>query len=125
MSSQLQSSVSAWDLLQMQKMPITNSCKSIDNLIGGGVYSKAIYEVCGLPGLGKTQWCMQLSVNCIKNQHKVLYIDTEGSLVVSRLLEIAQEPLDLTQLFIVRVYSRLELMSLLHSLNDFLIASIN
>ena len=62
-----------------------------------------ITEVCGAAGLGKTQMCMQLCVNvqipeCFGGlAAKAIYIDTEGSFVSNRLIEIVTGTIQLLQ----------------------------
>jgi RAD51-like protein 2 len=62
-----------------------------------------ISEVCGAAGLGKTQLCMQLCVNVQIPERfgglgaKAIYIDTEGSFVSNRLVEIANSTMRLLQ----------------------------
>lgn len=52
-------------------------------------------EVCGVAGAGKTQFCMQLAVDATIPEEfggvggHAVYVDTEGSLVVERLAEMA------------------------------------
>lgn len=62
----------------------------------GGISLGKITEVCGAAGVGKTQLCMQL---CISIQlptelggmaAKAIYVDTEGSFVRSRLVEMTR-----------------------------------
>ncbi|CAM9368832.1 unnamed protein product, partial [Discosporangium mesarthrocarpum] len=69
-------------------------CREIDNMLGGGVPRGELTEVCGTPGVGKTQFGMQLAVDIqippgfggVGGQ--ALYIDTEGSLTVERLSQM-------------------------------------
>lgn len=55
-----------------------------------------ITEICGAAGVGKTQLCMQLCINIQLPTElggfaaKAVYIDTEGSFVKSRLVEMTQ-----------------------------------
>jgi len=54
------------------------NCKSLDDLLNGGIESKSITEVYGEAGTGKTNLCLQLSRECAKKGKKVAYIDSEG-----------------------------------------------
>ena len=64
-------------------------------------------ELCGVAGAGKTQFCMQLAVDVTIPEEfggvggQAVYVDTEGSLVVERLAEMAAATVqhlgDLTQ----------------------------
>ncbi len=72
----------------------------LDKLLGTGVALGQVTEFVGVPGVGKTQLCMQLSVDVqIPRvmggvEGRCVYVDTEGSLVASRLLQIAQALVD-------------------------------
>ena len=65
------------------------------DLLRGGISVGQITELCGTPGIGKTQMAMQLAVNVtIPRLHagqegECIYIDTEGSLSASRLNDMA------------------------------------
>lgn len=69
----------------------------------GGISLGKITEVCGAAGVGKTQLCMQLSISVqLPNElgglaAKAVYIDTEGSFVSSRLVEMANSIRDLVE----------------------------
>jgi DNA repair protein RadA len=75
---------------------ITTGSKNLDNLLGGrGLESKAITEVFGAFGSGKTQLALSLSV-CVqlpKDQGgangKAVYIDTEGTFRPERVKQFA------------------------------------
>jgi len=62
----------------------------------GGVPVGQMTEFCGVPGVGKTQMSMQLAINVQIPvdfgglQGQCVYIDTEGSLAVERLEEMAK-----------------------------------
>ncbi|KAF9085975.1 hypothetical protein BGX23_009241 [Mortierella sp. AD031] len=77
--------------------PITTSSPALDSFFGGakGVPPGKITEICGLPGTGKTQLGMQLSINAQMPRSmggaggSSIYIDTEGSFVARRALQLA------------------------------------
>nr|ABD33114.2 RecA bacterial DNA recombination protein [Medicago truncatula] len=75
---------------------ITTSCLDLDNILGGGINCKEVTEIGGVPGIGKTQIGIQLAVNVqIPLDYgglggKAIYIDTEGSFMVERVLQIAE-----------------------------------
>ncbi|XP_013773850.1 DNA repair protein RAD51 homolog 3-like [Limulus polyphemus] len=88
---------SAFDMSKNEKgvAAIVTFSQKVDEMIGGGIHTKKITEICGPPGIGKTQICLQLSVNvqipesCGGVGGEAIYIDTEGSFIVERLLDIA------------------------------------
>jgi RAD51-like protein 2 len=96
--------ISAYDLLKQKEAQkcthITTLNNGLDEILGGGFPLGKITEVCGAAGLGKTQLCMQLSVNvqipeCFGGLGaKAIYIDTEGSFVANRAIEIANSTID-------------------------------
>jgi len=77
------------------KRPIVSFCQSIDSLLGGGFAVSEVTELVGLPGVGKTQLCIQLCVDVALPKQfggvcgEALYIDTEGSFVPERALDMA------------------------------------
>eukprot|EP00271_Cylindrocystis_brebissonii_P001866 TRINITY_DN12185_c0_g9_i1.p1 TRINITY_DN12185_c0_g9~~TRINITY_DN12185_c0_g9_i1.p1 ORF type:complete len:351 (+),score=56.76 TRINITY_DN12185_c0_g9_i1:174-1226(+) len=93
---------SAWELLEKEKArkKITTLCPEIDAILGGGIAPRELTEICGVPGIGKTQFGIQLAMNVQipfqlegLNGHAV-YIDTEGSFMVERALEMAVGMID-------------------------------
>jgi len=68
------------------KIPL-NCC--LDEVLGGGVEAGTITQVYGPPGVGKTNFCLQAAVNCIRAGKKVVFIDTEGGRSVDRLRQMA------------------------------------
>ena len=67
----------------------------------GGIPLGKITEICGVAGVGKTQICMQMCVNVqIPEKYgglggKAIYVDTEGSFISKRVVEIANAVIDL------------------------------
>lgn len=53
-------------------------CKSLDDLLGGGVESGILTRLYGEAGAGKTNFCLQAARECVRSGKKVAYIDTEG-----------------------------------------------
>eukprot|EP01135_Chromosphaera_perkinsii_P002270 Nk52_evm56s221 gene=Nk52_evmTU56s221 len=91
-------SVSARHLLQEeQSQPgISLMCSEIDSAMGGkGIPLGQLSEFCGAPGIGKTQIAIQAAVNVQipvelgGAEGKAIYIDTEGSFIIDRVVEIA------------------------------------
>ncbi|KAI8545349.1 hypothetical protein RHMOL_Rhmol07G0033100 [Rhododendron molle] len=88
----------AWDMLHEEDLSrrITTSCADLDKILGGGIACKEVTEIGGVPGIGKTQLGIQLAVNVQIPVDfgglggKAIYIDTEGSFMVERALQIAE-----------------------------------
>lgn len=57
---------------------IPSGCKSIDEMLGGGFETGIVTQIYGGSGTGKTNICIQLAVECVRNGKKVIFIDTEG-----------------------------------------------
>lgn len=75
---------------------IVTFCRGIDELLGSGIPREEVTEVVGVPGVGKTQLCMQAAVNTTLPvalggvDGQTIYIDTEGSFSASRCAQIAR-----------------------------------
>ena len=63
---------------------------SFDNLLGGGIEAGSITLLYGEGGSGKTNICLQMAYNLIKEGNLVIYVDTEG-LSVDRVEQIFQD----------------------------------
>jgi DNA repair protein RadB len=57
---------------------LTSGCKPLDDLLEGGFEKGIVTQIFGAAGTGKTNICIQLAVECVKQGQKVIYIDTEG-----------------------------------------------
>jgi DNA repair protein RadA len=90
--------------------------KNLDELLGGGIETQAMTEFIGEYGVGKTQICLMLCVNAQLPLEKgglggnVVYIDTEGTFMPERILEIAKalelDPHEtLRNIFLARAYN--------------------
>lgn len=84
------SDMSTVDLWEYQEnYPIIESkCKTVDDLISGGLRPEAVYEVYGEFGAGKTQYCFSLVVETINKGENVVWIDCEDTFKPKRLAEI-------------------------------------
>ena len=75
--------------LRIQKVVrFPTGCKSLDNLLDGGIEVGVITQVYGPPGSGKTQLCHTLCT-MLSPDYSAIYIDTEGSFRPERIKEIA------------------------------------
>uniref|UniRef100_A0A8C4RA12 DNA repair protein RAD51 homolog 3 n=1 Tax=Eptatretus burgeri TaxID=7764 RepID=A0A8C4RA12_EPTBU len=69
---------------------------ALDDLLGSGVELAVITELCGAPGVGKTQLCLQLAVDiqipgCFGGLGgQAAYLDTEGSFMPERLQQMSE-----------------------------------
>uniref|UniRef100_A0A3Q3WTY8 DNA repair protein RAD51 homolog 3 n=1 Tax=Mola mola TaxID=94237 RepID=A0A3Q3WTY8_MOLML len=147
-------SMTALELLQKEEeelRSIVTFSSRLDAALGGGVPIGKTTEVCGAPGVGKTQLCLQLAVDvqvppCFGGVGgQVVYIDTEGSFVLQRAVDIAAAAVRhcsllveddeqrvametfsvdtvLSNMFLVRCHDYVELLAELHLLPDFLSA---
>ncbi|XP_007481864.1 DNA repair protein RAD51 homolog 3 isoform X2 [Monodelphis domestica] len=74
---------------------IITFCSALDNIMGGGIPLTKTTEICGAPGVGKTQLCMQLAVDvqipeCFGGvAGEAIFLDTEGSFMVDRVADLA------------------------------------
>ncbi|KAJ7515045.1 hypothetical protein O6H91_23G069400 [Diphasiastrum complanatum] len=148
----LSSAKTAWDLLCYEKSrkKLRTCCSELDTVLGGGFKPKELTEICGVPGVGKTQLGMQLSINVqIPSEFgglggQAVYIDTEGSFMVERALQMAESMIDylkyatsscestvglgmslnvdtfLSHIFYYRVYDCTEQLAVVNSLEEFL-----
>jgi meiotic recombination protein DMC1 len=75
---------------------LTTGCKSLDELLQGGIESQSITEVFGEFRTGKTQLCHTLCVTAQLpteqggGNGKALFIDTEGTFRPERIVKIAE-----------------------------------
>ncbi|XP_062141401.1 uncharacterized protein LOC133849375 [Drosophila sulfurigaster albostrigata] len=87
----METSDNLFDLRQNIKTDV----QELDEYLGGGIAIGRVTEFVGLSGTGKTQMCLQLSLNVqIPKQFgglegKALYIDTRGDFNPARLQELA------------------------------------
>ncbi|XP_010859800.1 DNA repair protein RAD51 homolog 4 isoform X2 [Bos indicus] len=64
---------------------------SLDKLLDAGLYTGEVTEIVGAPGSGKTQVCLCVAAHVAHGlQQNVLYIDSNGGLTASRILQLLQ-----------------------------------
>ncbi|NLU45863.1 MAG: DNA repair and recombination protein RadB [Euryarchaeota archaeon] len=83
---------------------VSTGCRSLDELLGGGVEDGSVTMIYGEGGCGKTNMCLQLAKNVIGAGRKVAYIDTEG-LSYDRMLQIFGDDELLKELLVFQVHS--------------------
>ena len=73
---------------------VPTGCTEMDEMLGDGVPLGKMTEICGVPGIGKSQLAFQLCVNtCLgggEQRSEAVLIDTEGSFVVQRARQMAE-----------------------------------
>lgn len=88
--------VTATSLFSKRRERISTGSKNFDDLLGGGLETKAVTEVYGEFGTGKTQLCHTLCVIVQQDQQagglagKAIYIDTESTFRPERIVSIAK-----------------------------------
>lgn len=90
--------VTAKELAELKKKVgrITTGSKALDRLLGGGVETQSITEFFGEYGSGKSQLCHQLAVNVQLQIERggldgaALYIDTENTFRIERIIQMAE-----------------------------------
>jgi len=114
----LHSFISALEVYERRKKirHISTGVRALDELLGGGIETRAVTEVVGEFGSGKTQLCHQLAVMVQLPEDrgglgaKAIYIDTENTFRPERIMQIAKaRGLDpdqaLNNIFYARAYS--------------------
>jgi len=92
---------------------ISTGCNNLNKLLYGGIETRAVTELIGEFGAGKTQLCHQLTVTVQLPKKdggleaKALYIDTEGTFRPERIVQISKRfNLDTEQVLENIVYAR-------------------
>ncbi|XP_015223310.2 DNA repair protein RAD51 homolog 3 isoform X1 [Lepisosteus oculatus] len=143
--------LTALELLQRERAlgAVVTFCSALDRALGGGLPLGKTTEICGAPGVGKTQLCVQLAVDvqippCFGGLGgQAVYVDTEGSFLVQRAVDLAEAAVQhcgavagdaeqqeamkeftvetiLSQLFLFRCHDYVELLAQTYLLPDFL-----
>jgi len=88
--------IPATELYNKRRERVSTGSRAFDDLLGGGVETKAVTEVYGEFGTGKTQLCHTLCVMVQQDRDKgglggnAVYIDTENTFRPERIASIAQ-----------------------------------
>lgn len=100
---------------------ISTNSKALDKMLNGGVKRGLLYCIFGPAGSGKTQLCMQLTVNALRcYSSSVLIIDAKGEFKVERVIEMLnlQSYHNLTdRVYISRAYSTSDLFNAIEHIN--------
>jgi len=75
-----------------KRLVFTTGCKVLDDMLGGGVFSREVTEVCGDYGSGKTESLLTLLVEALgrNKEYTAVFIDTEDTFNETRIKEIAE-----------------------------------
>ena len=69
---------------------ISSQIGSLDKIFSGGLQNGIITEISGLRGTGKTQLALQFAIEPLKNNKKILFIDTTVEFRPERFLQMLQ-----------------------------------
>ena len=69
---------------------IRTGVENLDFLLDGGLKNSTITDIFGSSGTGKTQLALQIILNSMSENIKVLYQDTTGNFRPERLVEMAK-----------------------------------
>jgi RAD51-like protein 2 len=130
-----------------KRRPIFSCVQALDSILGKGLQPGELTEICGSPGLGKTQFAIQFSVcagipECYQGAAgQAIYIDSEGSFMPERVVSIANglvkhlQSINLNRnydisavtvesllrgIHVFRVYDYIEQLAVINSLGSFL-----
>jgi DNA repair protein RadA len=115
--------------MRQHMVKCTTGSQELDRILGGGVETGAITELIGEFGSGKTQICFTLAVTAQQPVEEggyggnVCVIDTEGTFMPERIMQIAEERgLDYTKvlegILIARAYNSEHQIILINSLPE-------
>ena len=101
---------------------ITTELKKLDDILIDGISDGTITDIFGFRGTGKTQMALQISLNLLKDEKTVLFVDTTGEFRPERLLEILKDRnldnLLLNRLKIARVTNTQEQIDLIQKIKN-------
>nr|AIF16216.1 RecA/RadA recombinase-like protein (RAD51) [uncultured marine thaumarchaeote KM3_73_B11] len=101
---------------------ISSQIATLDKIFSGGLQNGIITEISGLRGTGKTQLALQFAIEPLKNNKKILFIDTTVEFRPERFLQMLQSrnlPTSLLDnLHISRVTNTQKQIDILKNFND-------
>ena len=101
---------------------ISSQIATLDEIFSGGLQNGIITEISGLRGTGKTQLALQFAIEPLKNNKKILFIDTTVEFRPERFLQMLQSrnlPTSLLDnLHISRVTNTQKQIDILKNFND-------
>jgi RAD51-like protein 1 len=73
-----------------EKRFLSTGFRELDRAMRGGILLNSVTDICGTPGVGKTQFCVNVvAYTAAVEDASVIYIDAELKLDPNRILEIA------------------------------------
>ncbi|XP_068897884.1 DNA repair protein RAD51 homolog 4-like isoform X2 [Tenebrio molitor] len=104
---------------------IPTGINSVDHILNGGLFTGNVYEICGLPNSGKTQFSLSLMKNVVQNmQQQVYFFDTKSDFSAIKAKKLFsghnQEHLQdyLSKVTVFRTYTRHELINGLYEVKN-------
>lgn len=73
---------------------IKTGLDKLDEILGGGLKSGTITDIFGASGTGKTQLALQIMLQSLSENNKILYQDTTGGFRPERLIEMTTQQAD-------------------------------
>lgn len=77
--------------MDFKRITIDTGSIPLNQLLEGGYEKDCITTIYGPAGSGKSNIGMLAIANCLKEGHKAIYIDTEGSFSIARMLQLFPE----------------------------------
>lgn len=74
--------------MDFKRITVSTGCKPLDDLIDGGIENDCLTTIYGPAGSGKSNIGMCAIAEILKQGKKAIYIDTEGSFSIARMLQI-------------------------------------
>ncbi|GJQ75802.1 hypothetical protein Trydic_g17872 [Trypoxylus dichotomus] len=101
--------------------------QNIDSILNGGLSTGHVYELCGLPASGKTQFCLTVTKNIVgKLKQHVYYLDCKGDFNATRIKTMLEtgkigngEIIEtMSKIFIKRINTLYELINSLYQIKN-------
>ncbi|XP_059469928.1 DNA repair protein RAD51 homolog 3 [Neocloeon triangulifer] len=122
--------ISCFDLLQKQGERLKSGSEKLDELLDGGFKPGSLTEISGLPGSGKTQFCLQLCAVCQRPENfggrpgQALFVDLNFGFSKSRYEGIRKYFIDQEKELdpiILRISTTNQLLAAIESFPDILL----
>jgi DNA-repair protein XRCC3 len=100
-------------LLAGRAAPLSLGCPLLNRALAGGLRRGAITEVVGESGAGKTQFCLQCTVQAARRGERVVYLCTEGGFPQARLDQMTGDGAELGLVLVQQVRDLHHLLTVL------------